>query len=78
MSRYDVTGREGEYQPGSNNKVLFNLLGITAPEDMNLAETELLEALYIKVFDDFPEALNFPTIVGWHRAWLGNVYVWAG
>lgn len=78
MSRYHVPGSEGEYQPGSNNKVLLNLLGTTAPEDMNVAETELLEALYIQVFDDFPAALTFSTILGWHRAWLGNVYVWAG
>lgn len=78
MSRYDITGSEGEYQPGSDNKVLRNLPGITAPEEMNIAETDLLEELYLQVFDNFPEELTFETLCQWHRAWLGNVYSWAG
>lgn len=78
MSRYDITGSEGEYQPGSDNKVLHNLPGIIDPEEMNIAETDLLEDLYLQVFDHFPEELAFPTICQWHRIWLGNVYSWAG
>jgi len=78
MSRYDITGSEGEYQPGSDNKVLRNLPGITDPEEMNIAETDLLEELYLQVFDNFPEELTFETLCQWHRAWLGNVYSWAG
>lgn len=78
MSRYDITGSEGEYQPGSDNKVLRNLPGITDPEEMNIAETDLLEDLYLQVFDSFPEELTFETLCQWHRAWLGNVYSWAG
>ena len=78
MSRYDITGSEGEYQAGSNNKVLRNLPGITDPEEMNIAETDLLEELYLQVFDNFPEELTFETLCQWHRAWLGNVYSWAG
>lgn len=31
MSRYDLSGTEGEYQPGSDNKVLRNLPAITDP-----------------------------------------------
>lgn len=78
MSRYAVSGSEDEYQPGSENRVLGNLVEITDSADMNIAETELLEALYIQVFDVFPETLTFQTICQWHRAWLGNVYSWAG
>jgi len=78
MSRYDITGSEGEYQPGSDNKVLRNLPGITDPEEMNIAETDLLEDLYLQVFDHFPEELTFETLGQWHRVWLGNVYSWAG
>lgn len=78
MSRYDIAGSEGEYQQGSNNKVLRNFPGLTDPEEMNIAETELLEDLYVQVFDDFPEELAFQTLCQWHRAWLGNVYSWAG
>jgi len=78
MSRYDITSSEGEYQPGSDNKVLRNLPGITDPEEMNIAETDLLEDLYLQVFDHFPEVLTFETLCKWHRVWLGNVYSWAG
>lgn len=78
MSRYNITSSEGEYQPGSDNKVLRNLPGITDPEEMNIAETDLLEDLYLQVFDNFPEELTFETLCQWHRVWLGNVYSWAG
>lgn len=73
MSRYDITGSEGEYQPGSDNKVLRNLPGITDPQEMNIAETDLLEDLCLQVFDHFPEELTFETLCQWHRAWLGNM-----
>lgn len=59
MSRYVVSGSEGDYQPGSENRVLENLIGITDPKVMNIAKTELLEALYMQVFDEFPETLTF-------------------
>ena len=78
MSRYDIFSSEGEYQPGSDRKVLQNLPGITDPEEMSIAETDLLADLYIQVFDNFPEKLTFQTLCQWHRTWLGNVYKWAG
>ncbi|MBE02389.1 MAG: cell filamentation protein Fic [Oceanospirillales bacterium] len=78
MSRYDVSGSEGEYQPGSGNRVLRNLIEVTDPVEMNIAETELLQDLYIQVFDNFPEALSLHTLCEWHRLWLGNIYSWAG
>ena len=74
MSRYDVSGSEGEYQPGSGNRVLRNLIEVTDPVEMNIAETELLQDLYIQVFDNFPEALSLHTLCEWHRLWLGNIY----
>jgi cell filamentation protein len=78
MSRYDVTGDEGEYEAGSNGQVLKNKAGINTSEEMNLTETDLLEDLYLHVFNDFPQALNIATLYQWHRIWLGNVYSWAG
>jgi cell filamentation protein len=78
MKRYDVSSSEGECQPGSDNRVLRNLLGLTDPAEMSIAETELLEDLYIQVFDDYPDELTFQRLEQWHRAWLGNVYDWAG
>ena len=78
MSRYEVTGNEGEYQPGSNDTVLANKVGIADPSDMNIAETELLEDLYEYVFNDFPDQLEWSLLCEWHRKWLGNLYDWAG
>lgn len=77
-NRYAVTGDEGIYEPGSNDQVLKNLLGIIDPAEMSLVETELLDALYMHVFENFPHELNFTGITEWHRVWLGNVYSWAG
>lgn len=78
MSRYDVTGDEGEYEAGSNDQVLKNKAGINTSQEMNLTETDLLEDLYLHVFNDFPQTLNIATLYQWHRIWLGNVYSWAG
>lgn len=78
MSRYDITSSEGEYQPSSGNKLLRNLPGITDPKEMSIVETDLLKALYLKVFSSFPEELTFEMLCQWHSAWLGNIYSWAG
>ncbi|MFL0808630.1 MAG: Fic family protein [Oceanobacter sp.] len=80
MGRYRVDGSEGDYQPGSDNLVLKNSLGLTFPADINDAETELLQALYLHVFDTiyFPETVDCKVLCEWHRIWLGNLYPWAG
>lgn len=78
MSRYEVTGSEGDYEPGSEETVLANKAGITDADDMNIAETELLGDLYEYVFDHFPERLDWSLLCEWHRKWLGNLYEWAG
>ena len=44
--RYAVHGAQGEYQPGSNDLVLANKLGIQSVEDMDELELELLQRLY--------------------------------
>ena len=77
-NRYLVAGSEADYEPDSHGQVLRNLLGISDPADMYIAEAKLLADLYVQVFDDFPESLSFQTIHQWHKAWLGNVYPWAG
>lgn len=80
MSRYDVHTGEGEYQPGSNEQVLKNLLGITSLEEMHEVELGLLAQLYEAVLvEDLPDrALTAEDLKTWHRRWLGNVYTWAG
>ena len=80
MTRYSVEGSEGEFQPGSNGKVLRNKLGITDPAEIDAAELELLLQLYSYVIEqvgaDVP--LTVAMIMEWHRKWLGNLYDWAG
>lgn len=80
MSRYDVTRAEGEFEPGSDGRVLRNLLGIQSPDDMDDLELELLGLLYENVLvDDLPDRqLLIADLATWHRRWLGNVYPWAG
>lgn len=80
MNRYQVHGDEGEYQPGSGDLVLRNLLGISSLDEMNELELELLARLYEEVLlNRLPERqLAVDDLKTWHRRWLGNVYEWAG
>jgi len=41
--KYEATGPEAEFEPGSRGRVLRNLLGITRVRDMNEAESQALE-----------------------------------
>lgn len=79
-NRYQTTGAEGEFEPGSNGQVLRNLVGITSADDMDELELRLLGELYDEVLlQDFPDrALTFEDLKRWHHQWLGNVYPWAG
>jgi cell filamentation protein len=79
-NRYQTTGPEGEFEPGSNGQVLRNLVGIASADDMNDLELQLLSALYDEVLlRDLPDRpLTVADLRRWHRVWLGNVYPWAG
>ncbi len=79
--RYDTTGNpEGQFQPGSNDLVLLNKLGIADSAEMNDVEldllTQLTSAVLNEVADD--EIISSDDLCEWHRRWLGNVYEWAG
>jgi cell filamentation protein len=79
--RYDTTGNiEAQFEPGSDNRVLANKLGIADPAEMDDIELELLIQLYdqIPVMVDKDQHLTVADIKEWHRRWLGNVYSWAG
>lgn len=80
MGRYDISGAQGELQPGSEGCVLANKLGITRPEDMNEAELVLLQKLYLDVLTEHMPSgrVSALHLKRWHRRWLGNVYEWAG
>jgi cell filamentation protein len=78
--RYQVNGTEGDFEPGSNEQVLRNRVGIQSPDDMNDLELGLLAQLYDEVLlNSFPDRqLVVQDLKSWHRLWLGNVYAWAG
>lgn len=78
--KYKITTEEGDYEPGSDGTVLKNNLGITCPDDAFEAESELLEALYIHVFENLQTLtkLDFKQLQEWHRNWLQPIYLWAG
>jgi cell filamentation protein len=78
--RYQATGVESEFEPGSNGQVLRNRVGIQSPEDMDELELRLLKDSYEAVLlQDFPDRrLTVADLKAWHRLWLGNVYTWAG
>lgn len=78
MTRYDVAGSEGDLQPGSEEGMLRNKLGLTRKQDIDDAEAELLQALYEQELSATIERLAFDDIKRWHRQWLGNLYEWAG
>jgi len=79
--RYDTSGNpEAQFQPGSNDSVLHNKLGITDLAEMNQLELELLAELTEVLFTELEESqvLFVADLCEWHRRWLGNVYSWAG
>ena len=80
-NRYDTSGNaEGQYQPGSEDQVLLNILGVTNPDEMDDIELELLKQLTSSVLDEIEDdqIITSDDLCEWHRRWLGNVYEWAG
>lgn len=79
--RYDASSSvEGQFEPGSDGRVLANRLGITDPGEMAVEELERLEQLYDFVLTTvtLDQKLSVDDLCGWHRRWLGDVYDWAG
>ena len=79
--RYDTSNDiEAQFESGSNNAVLKNLLGITSASVMDEVELDLLDQLYEEIPQqvEYDQQLTVADICQWHRRWLGNVYAWAG
>ncbi|HZD53060.1 MAG TPA: cell filamentation protein Fic, partial [Woeseiaceae bacterium] len=79
--RYSTSDNiEAQYQPGSDETVLRNKLGISSAQEMDDVELQLLEQLYEKVLSETTadQTITTADIREWHRSWLGNVYEWAG
>jgi cell filamentation protein len=81
QGRYSTSGLvEDQYMPGSKDKVLRNLLGVTAKKEIDRIETELLFEITDQLLDEFDNTRQFSAddILEMHRRWLGSVYEWAG
>lgn len=79
--RYDTSANpEAQYQPGSNDQVLLNRLGITDAAEIDQVELELLAKLTETLFAELAadQVLTVAEVCEWHRRWLGNLYSWAG
>jgi cell filamentation protein len=79
--KYDTSGlEEGQFEPGSGNRVLKNLLKIRRKRDMDQREAqEQLRALDA-IARWFRENHKFTAddICHIHKVWLGGIYPWAG
>ena len=78
---YDTAGLiEDQYEPGSNNQVLKNLLGIKSKQEINQIETkELLRVTnQMTEYYDKDHLFTAADICYMHQAWLGSIYEWAG
>jgi cell filamentation protein len=79
--RYDVSGlTEAQFEPGSNEQVLKNRLGIASPETMDDAEAHALEKAVLGLIGSYDERHRFTAadIRQLHKSWLGEIYEWAG
>ncbi|HHH42976.1 MAG TPA: cell filamentation protein Fic [Gammaproteobacteria bacterium] len=79
--RYDTSGSpEGQFQPGSDDRVLLNRLGINDPQEMEDLEFDRLVQCQRELFDDLSmdQQITVNDLCDWHRRWLGSVYDWAG
>lgn len=79
--RYDTTDLdEDQFEPGSQRRVLKNLLHITSRREMDRVEgQEQVRALEdLAVVYDKHHCFTAADVCGIHRTWLGPVYSWAG
>ena len=59
-SRYDVSGlTEAQFEPGSNDRVLKNRLGIMSPEPMDMLEAQSLQQTMDNAIRQFSETPHF-------------------
>nr|WP_284698334.1 Fic family protein [Coxiella burnetii] len=79
--RYSTKGTdEGEFEPGSNGLVLRNLQKIKALVELETYETKSLSVVSDALIDkyDADHCFSGKDICDMHKAWLGDLYGWAG
>ena len=80
-NRYDVSGLpEAQFEPGSQDRVLRNRLGITSKQARDDAEARALQRATDSLIGTFDAAHRFTAadVCEMHRVWLGEIYEWAG
>ena len=79
-TRYDASGVQAEFEPGSRGKVLRNRLGITRLRDIQQAESQALQLAQARAIETFSADQRFAAadVCRLHRLWLGPIYAWAG
>jgi len=71
---------EGQYEPGSHDRVLKNLLGIKKKREMNVIEFTSLSETMKNVLNQYDADHRFTALdlCNIHSYWLGDMYAWAG
>lgn len=80
VTRYDPSGIQAEFEPGSRGRVLRNLLGIKRVGDISEAESQTLLLAQAQAIERYGDDQRFTAqdICDLHRLWLAPVYAWAG
>ena len=79
--RYDASGLiESQFEPGSRGRVPKNCLHVTRKREMDIIEAERYALVQPKLMGTFTQRhrFNAKDICAIHKAWLGDVYEWAG
>lgn len=78
--RYAAHGPEAEFEPGSRNRVLKNLLEIRSVHKMDREEALALARAQDNFHRTYSADHHFTAsdICEFHRTWLGEIYEWAG
>lgn len=79
--RYDVSDSiEAQFEPGSNDSVLKNNLGIIDSDEMDRIEAEALIKATDALFHEYDADHQFCAndICYMHKVWLREIYEWAG
>jgi cell filamentation protein len=78
--RYDASGPEAEFEPGSRGRVLRNLIGVRSAREMARAESVALLKATQRLIDQTRADQRFTAtdICRMHRLWLEGIYSWAG
>src|SRR4051794_10487247 len=79
--RYRADGcSEARYEPGSNRRVLHNLLGIRSVREMGRVEERALIDTTVWALHSYRQTrrISAEDLCDLHRRWLAHIYPWAG